>query len=157
MAESKTREWRLKAAELAKAYMAGGDPPYQAARKTGFMRVAIMEDAIRELENARGNGTQAPAQESAQQEQSMMLDYAKWGTKVELIPGKDYYGGIFHIREFAANGKYQEMIRIWAGDRTQYIYAKKEEASELLDLLRQVVQARKERRERTRGTRPSVS
>lgn len=41
---------RMKQAELARAYMNGGTPPYQAARKCGFLRVALMEEAIRELE-----------------------------------------------------------------------------------------------------------
>ena len=41
---------RLEQAKLAKAYLAGGSPPYQAARKCGFMRVALMEEAIRELD-----------------------------------------------------------------------------------------------------------
>lgn len=41
---------RLEQAKLARAYMKGGTPPYQAARKCGFMRVALMEEAIRDLE-----------------------------------------------------------------------------------------------------------
>lgn len=41
---------RLEQAKLAKAYMAGGSPPYQAARACGFMRVGLMEEAIRELD-----------------------------------------------------------------------------------------------------------
>jgi hypothetical protein len=41
---------RLEQAKLARAYMRGGTPPYQAARKCGFVRVALMEEAIHELE-----------------------------------------------------------------------------------------------------------
>ncbi|MGN0777734.1 MAG: hypothetical protein ACI4MJ_01170 [Aristaeellaceae bacterium] len=37
-------------AKLARAYMNGGMPPYQAARQMGFMRVAIMNEAIRAME-----------------------------------------------------------------------------------------------------------
>lgn len=41
---------RFEQAKLARAYMKGGFPPYQAARKCGFVRVSLMEEAIRELE-----------------------------------------------------------------------------------------------------------
>lgn len=157
MTVSKTKEWRMKAAELAKAYMAGGEPPYQAARKTGFMRVAIMEEAIRELENAQGNGVQETVQESAQQEtvqeneqqeNRVIIDRANGEKLWKMIPAEDYCGDTFHVREFAANGPYKAMIRIWAGDRPNFIYSTKEQASELLDLLRQVVTGKK----RTPGT-----
>ncbi|MDY4139133.1 MAG: hypothetical protein SOY30_07330 [Eubacteriales bacterium] len=37
-------------AKLARAYMRGGMAPYQAARNTGFMRVGIMQEAIRAME-----------------------------------------------------------------------------------------------------------
>lgn len=47
---SKTQETAFERAKLAKACMAGGTAPYQAARKYGFMRVAIMEEAIRAME-----------------------------------------------------------------------------------------------------------
>lgn len=148
MTVSKTKEWRMKAAELAKAYMAGGEPPYQAARKTGFMRVAIMEEAIRELENAQGNGAQETVQENEQQENRVIIDRANGEKLWKMIPAEDYCGDTFHVREFAANGPYEAMIRIWAGDRPNFIYSTKEQASELLDLLRQVVTGKK----RTPGT-----
>ena len=44
------KERILDRAKLAKAYMAGGMAPYQAARKMGFKRVGDMEEAIRQLE-----------------------------------------------------------------------------------------------------------
>lgn len=37
-------------AKMARAYMRGGMAPYQAARNTGFMRVGIMQEAIRAME-----------------------------------------------------------------------------------------------------------
>ena len=48
-------------AKLARAYMRGGMAPYQAARNTGFMRVGIMQEAIRAMEGREaeeaGKGT----------------------------------------------------------------------------------------------------
>lgn len=41
---------RLEQAKIARAYVRGGTPPYQAARKCGFLRVSMMEEAIDELE-----------------------------------------------------------------------------------------------------------
>lgn len=38
-------------AKLARAYMRGGMAPYQAARNTGFMRVGIMQMAIKVMES----------------------------------------------------------------------------------------------------------
>lgn len=52
-------------AKLARAYMRGGTPPYQAARQTGFMRVAIMEEAIRAMEDREHEETEK-AKEQAQ-------------------------------------------------------------------------------------------
>lgn len=40
----------MERAELARAYINGGSAPYQAARQTGFSRVAEMQEAIRQLE-----------------------------------------------------------------------------------------------------------
>lgn len=37
-------------AKMARAYMRGGMAPYQAARNTGFCRVALMQEAIRAME-----------------------------------------------------------------------------------------------------------
>lgn len=48
-------------AKMARAYMRGGMAPYQAARNTGFMRVGIMQEAIRAMEGREaeeaGKGT----------------------------------------------------------------------------------------------------
>ena len=46
---STVKKNRLDEARIAKAYIAGGMAPYQAARKCGFMRVTAMEEAFREL------------------------------------------------------------------------------------------------------------
>lgn len=45
------RNTTMERAELARAYMNGGRAPYQAARLTGFMRVAEMQAAIKQLEH----------------------------------------------------------------------------------------------------------
>lgn len=50
-------------AKLAKAYLAGGMAPYQAARKMGFKRVGDMEEAIRIMESEEANQAQEPAVE----------------------------------------------------------------------------------------------
>lgn len=47
---------RMDEAKIARAYMAGGMAPQQAAWKCGFKRVDAMNEAIRELEKAEGKG-----------------------------------------------------------------------------------------------------
>lgn len=57
-------------AKLARAYMRGGTPPYQAARQTGFLRVGLMQEAIAALERKEAAETASvtPPAESAPEE-----------------------------------------------------------------------------------------
>ena len=72
---SAVKKNRLDEARIAKAYIAGGMAPYQAARKCGFMRVTAMEEAFRELADLEANEKTAaseseyvkPAEEDASQ------------------------------------------------------------------------------------------
>lgn len=51
-------------AEMAREYMMGGMPPYQAARKTGFMRVTTMNEAIQAMEKHKASIQEEAASES---------------------------------------------------------------------------------------------
>ena len=51
---------RMDEAKIARAYMAGGMAPQQAAWKCGFKRVDAMNEAIRELEKAEGKSGMIP-------------------------------------------------------------------------------------------------
>lgn len=59
---SAVKKNRLDEARIAKAYIAGGMPPYQAARKCGFMRVTAMEEVFRELEKLEAQRKEAAKQ-----------------------------------------------------------------------------------------------
>lgn len=56
----------MEQAKLARAYVRGGLPPYQAARKCGFLRVSLMEEAISELDAYEKNdeADKKPVQET---------------------------------------------------------------------------------------------
>lgn len=68
---------RMKQAQLARAYMNGGTTPYLAARKCGFLRVSLMEEAIDELEK----------QEMLEKKPSPMSDDSAYLPKAAVVIG----------------------------------------------------------------------
>lgn len=123
------KQWRLENAKLAKAYMAGGMPPYQAAQKCGFMRLSYMEDAIRELGNLE---PEAPNEENSTPQQPVKA------SAMRLEQTGEWRNNAFLIKRFAANGDHPEMIRIFAGGRISYIYCTPDDIPLLQTLLRHV-------------------
>ena len=106
---------RLEEAKLAKAYLAGGMPPYQAARKCGFMRVAAMEEAIRELEAA-----EAPAAPQIDEDPSRYL-YEKapieppkeWNVPVPAAqPLESWENEVGAVLRYGRNGDKEPAYRI---------------------------------------------
>lgn len=138
MAVSKTKEWRMQAAKLAKAYMAGGDAPYQAARKTGFMRVGIMEEAIKELEKEQGKEEYRQEVE-AQVMGAGKIDANEVEGKIEPVLAAEYKNVVFCVREYEPKDGKDGMVRIWAGARTQYIWSNINHVPMLIDLLKNVM------------------
>ena len=138
MAVSKTKEWRMQAAKLAKAYMAGGDAPYQAARKTGFMRVGIMEEAIKELEKEQGKEEYRQEVE-AQVMGAGKIDADEVEGKIEPVLAAEYKNVVFCVREYEPKDGKDGMVRIWAGARPQYIWSNINHVPMLIDLLKNVM------------------
>lgn len=136
MAVGRTKEWRMEAARLALAYMAGGDPPYQAARKTGFMRVSVMEEAIKELEKEQGKQDQI---ETAEQQVHGLDAPQPETSKSETMPVMcaEFTNSAFCVREYEPKDGKDGMVRIWAGNRPQYIYASIQRVPMLIDLLKE--------------------
>lgn len=62
-------------AKLARAYMRGGTPPYQAARQTGFMRVGIMEEAIRAMEGREAAEAAKAQTQSSEEKEETWIGY----------------------------------------------------------------------------------
>ena len=141
MSMGKTKEWRMQAAQLALEYMAGGDPPYQAARKTGFMRVAIMEEAIKELEKEQGKAEQHEAAEAQTTGMETPAGCKETG-KTEPVLAAEYRNAAFYIREYEPKDGKDGMVRIWAGARPQYIWASINRVPMLIDLLKETVTGR---------------
>lgn len=141
MSMGKTKEWRMQAAQLALAYMAGGDPPYQAARKTGFMRVAIMEEAIKELEKEQGKAEQHEAAEAQTTGMETPAGCEETG-KTEPVLAAEYRNAAFCIREYEPKDGKDGMVRIWAGARPQYIWTSINRVPMLIDLLKETVTGR---------------
>ena len=141
MSMGKTKEWRMQAAQLALAYMAGGDPPYQAARKTGFMRVSIMEEAIKELEKEQGKAEQHAAAEAQTTGMETPADCEETG-KTEPVLAAEYRNAAFYIREYEPKDGKDGMVRIWAGARPQYIWTNINRVPMLIDLLKETVTGR---------------
>lgn len=121
------KQWRLDNAKLAKAYMAGGMPPFQAAQKCGFMRVSYMEDALRELE-------------ASEQANSDMVKAGPVQNAPTARPEQthEYRNSKFLIKRFAERDGYPEMIRVFAGGRISYIYFTPDDIPLLQALLREV-------------------
>lgn len=141
MAVGRTKEWRMETAKLALAYMAGGDPPYQAARKTGFMRVSVMEEAIKELEKEQNKQEQAETAE--QQVYGPEEPQPKTaGSETEPVMCAEFCNSAFRVREYEPKADKDGMVRIWAGNRPQFIYASIQRVPMLIDLLKEVTTGR---------------
>lgn len=141
MSMGKPKEWRMQAAQLALAYMAGGDPPYQAARKTGFMRVAIMEEAIKEMEKEQGKAEHHEAVEAQTTGMETPADCEETG-KTEPVMSAEYRNAAFCIHEYEPKDGKDGMVRIWAGARPQYIWTSINRVPMLIDLLKETVTGR---------------
>lgn len=108
------KNWRIKNAKLARAYMEGGMAPFQTAKKLRFHSVMDMEAAIHQLEKLEEH----PPVE-----------------RVPLNKIGEWREGPFMIKKFSASQDYPEMIRIWAGDRPNYIWLRAQEAGKLVDAI----------------------
>lgn len=142
MAVGRTKEWRLEAAKLALAYMAGGEPPYQAARRTGFMRVAVMNEAIKELEKKQEKEEQHQEAEA----QTMGMDTSaasEEADKTAPVLAAEYRNAAFLIREYEPKDGKDGMVRIWSGQRPNFIYANINRVPMLIDLLKETATGRK--------------
>lgn len=146
MAASKTKEWRMQAAQLAKAYLAGGEAPYQAARKSGFMRVGIMQEAIKELENEERLAQcceEAPEietetrAETPEYANTQALEEEK--PRLELRLKRESQTNWFTVREYEPQGEYDGMVRIWSEKRPSFIQMKPERVRILIDQLKEMV------------------
>ena len=123
------KQWRLENAKLARAYIEGGMPPFQAAQKCGFMRLNYLEDALRELENSE------KASDKMQPAAAVPVQKTSAGPLEQI---GEWRNSKFLIKRFAPQGDYPEMIRLFAGGRTSYIYFAPEDIPLLQSLLREV-------------------
>lgn len=139
----KDKKWRMESAKLAKAYLNGGEPSYQAARKAGFMRVAEMEAAIRELERKEG----AESEVRLTTEEQAIMDGSKFlpGNEVladfktvpvpEEVPEKESVRGSFAARMYPSSPGRYRMIRLWGWMKNAFIMFRPEEIDDLRAVL----------------------
>ena len=113
--------FRMENAKLAKAYIAGGTTPFNAAKMTGFRNVPDMEDAMAALERNETREEMKPQNASA-------------FTKGMVATG-EWRSRNFLVKRFAANDTYPEMIRVFAGGRISYIYFEPEWGKELINII----------------------
>lgn len=140
-------------AELAQAYMKGGLPPYQAARKSGFMRVTIMNEAIQALAKHKASTQEEAAANFAgkpEDDQGELVASEGMGAinispadpqasrilYTPLTPLWSIEGIGFRASGFAASGGYPAMIRLNTTARSNhYIQFLAEDMPRLLAML----------------------
>ena len=113
--------FRMENAKLAKAYIAGGTTPFNAARMTGFRNVPDMEDALAALERNETREEMKPS--NASTFTKGMVATGEWRSKN------------FLVKRFAANDTYPETIRVFAGGRISYIYFEPSWGNELINII----------------------
>lgn len=114
------KQWRLENAKLAKAYMAGGMPPFQAAQKVGFRNVPDMDAAIADAERAAAQPMPNRPEPNNQIGPNLI---GQWENN------------LFTAKKFSATEEWPEMVRIWAGGRPSYIWFTPQDARKLLDVI----------------------
>lgn len=108
------KHWRMENAKLARAYLRGGEAPFQVANKLGFHSVMDMEAAIWQLETL---------EEHPPVERGPLKAEGEWQAEP------------FLVKKFAADKEHAEMIRIWCGGRPNYVYFDPKDAKRLIRLL----------------------
>lgn len=120
---------RMEAAKLALAYMAGGEAPYQAARKCGFARVGIMEEAIREMEAAEAEAKEPVADEPVPVEggaylpgADVVVEYkAPLEPKVFYAPLQTWRNNACSVSHYGQNGNFSPMYKVMPANSTRYL------------------------------------
>lgn len=106
------QEWRAQAAKLARAYMRGGQTPYAAAKRTGFARVSLMEQAIDELERVEGGkpraGKKPPMRYGPRMERKAMGSAEARTQSADRVIEGEYYD----LLVFEASGDMTPMVRV---------------------------------------------
>lgn len=146
--KNKNKQWSMESAKLAKAYMNGGDVPFQAARKSGFKNVTEMEMAIAELEyeTAEANGIHQPGvmvmNQEADGERFMPGNEIMMETKAqpcgELVPDKEVKVGKFLAKSYPPIEGKKRMIRLWGWVKSAFIMFTPEEVGDLKKTLAEI-------------------